>query len=143
MKALKQASVVLTVIALLFLIVGVVRAEEDTIGPVRMGPMLTTQFIRMRFNPMQTSFMSGALGGGFFAEYQTKKPTAFKPRGEIFVLASSRAESKEVDIEIGIGGSIFSIGELQLGALWVIYNPDENEFSLGIGGSLALWRKDL
>lgn len=143
MKALKKASVVLTVIALLFLIVGIVRAEEDTIGPVRFGPMLTAQMIRMKFDPTRTSFMTSGLGGGFFGEYQAKEETAFKPRVEIYVLASSQEESKELDIEFGFSGSLLSIGNLQLGTIGAIYNPDENEWSLTIGGSLTLWGKEL
>jgi len=142
-KMLSKFSVVLIVVALLFLTAGLVIAEEDTIGPIKFGPMLTAQMIRMKFDPTRTSFMTSGLGGGFFAEYQAKEKTAFKPRVEIYVLASSQEESKELDIEFGCSGSLLSIGPLQLGTIGAIYNPDEDEWSLIIGGSLTLWGKGL
>jgi len=136
--------IIISVIALVLLFwANRVKADEDTIGPVRFGPMLTAQMIRMKFNPTRTSFMTSGLGGGFFAEYQAKEKTAFKPRVEVYVLASSREESKELDIEFGCSGSLLSIGPLQLGNVGAIYNPDENEWSLTIGGSLTLWGKEL
>jgi len=141
MKQLNQLSKWLIAIALVFVITGLARAQDDEegrIGDWVFRPDASLPMFKIDFEPTRVTFNEAGIGIGGSVTRETG--SVFDPKFALYLFPKSKMESEGMDLAVGAEVSFLSVGRFHLFTLLGMWSITEEEASLGVGVSAGLMK---